>query len=163
HMTALPVLARDVLAAGAEGLGMLNGASQVGGTLAGALPSALPAPGPREAGTWGDLPLFGAAPPAPASALLPGLAPAPMEADVAAAVMRLIGACAGAFDAVQQTLIQLAVPEEQRGRAVGVWVLGLGSAPIGHVEMGTMAAAVGAPTALAINGLLVLASAAALL
>jgi hypothetical protein len=64
---------------------------------------------------------------------------------------------------LQQTLIQMAAPEEQRGRAVGIWVLGLGSAPFGHVETGALVASVGAPAALFVNGLLVVASAATLL
>src|SRR5689334_19663719 len=42
YQTALPVLARDVLAAGAEGLGTLNGAAQIGGMLSVALLSTLP-------------------------------------------------------------------------------------------------------------------------
>jgi MFS family permease len=82
---------------------------------------------------------------------------------VAAAILVVTGLCAGAFDVLQQTLLQLAVPEEQRGRAVGVWVLGLGSAPVGHLEMGTMVATLGAPSALLINGSLTVAAAAVLL
>jgi len=154
HQTALPVLARDVLAAGAEGLGTLNGAAQVGGTLAVASLSLLPARVRLEPLMGAVFVFYGAAIVALASTdtLL-----------AAAAVMLLIGGCAGAFDTLQQTLIQLAVPEEQRGRAVGVWVLGLGSAPLGHVETGLMVAAIGAPGALTFNGLLVLASAGILL
>jgi MFS family permease len=154
HQTALPVMARDVLAAGPEGLGTLNGAAQVGGTLSVALLSVLPGRVRREPVMGAVFLLYGAA-----ILTLAGSG----DLAVAAAVMLVTGACAGAFDALQQTLIQLAVPEGQRGRAVGVWVLGLGSAPLGHVEMGAMVAAIGAPGALAINGLLVLASAAALL
>jgi MFS family permease len=83
---------------------------------------------------------------------------------VAAALVLLItGACAASFDLLQQTLVQLAVPEEQRGRAVGVWVLGIGSAPIGHLEMGTLVAALGAPSALMFNGVIVVAGALVLL
>jgi hypothetical protein len=154
HQTALPVLARDVLAAGPEGLGTLNGAAQVGGTLAVALLSVLPARVRLEPVMGAVFLLYGAAILTLAST---------GELVVAAAVMLVIGACAGAFDALQQTLIQLSVPEEQRGRAVGVWVLGLGSAPLGHVEMGAAVAAIGAPGALAVNGVLVVASAATLL
>jgi hypothetical protein len=62
-----------------------------------------------------------------------------------------------------QTLIQMAVPDEQRGRAVGIWVLGLGSAPLGHLEMGMLVAALGAPIALLINGTLTVAASATLL
>jgi hypothetical protein len=55
--------------------------------------------------------------------------------------------------------MQLAVPEAQRGRAVGLWLLGIGSAPVGNLEMGALVAALGAPAALAINGALVLVAA----
>ena len=82
---------------------------------------------------------------------------------VAVGALAVMGACAAAFDVLQQTLIQLAVPDAQRGRAVGVWVLGLGSAPLGHLEMGVLVAALGAPGGLLINGALVLAAAALLL
>jgi hypothetical protein len=85
------------------------------------------------------------------------------ELVLAAGCLLLTGACAASFDVLQQTLMQLAVPEEQRGRAVGVWVLGLGSAPIGNLEMGSLVALFGAPAGLAVNGGLVLVAAAALL
>jgi hypothetical protein len=78
-------------------------------------------------------------------------------------VLLVIGFCAGAFDLLQQTLIQMSVPNEQRGRAVGLWVLSLGSAPIGHLQMGLLIAALGVPIALAINGALAAAAATMLL
>ncbi len=53
---------------------------------------------------------------------------------VAAAVLVVLGCRAGAFDVLQQTLIQMAVPDAQRGRAVGIWVLSIGSAPLGHLR-----------------------------
>ena len=84
--------------------------------------------------------------------------------DLVTAVIAIIviGACAAAFDVLQQTLIQLTVPEDQRGRAMGIWVLGLGSAPFGHLEMGLLVATLGAPSALIINDVLVVAGAAVL-
>ena len=85
------------------------------------------------------------------------------ELALAAAMLLVTGACAASFDLLQQTLIQLAVPEEQRGRAIGVWVFGIGSAPLGHLEMGSLVAAFGAPLALAGNGCVVLVAAAVLL
>jgi hypothetical protein len=42
-------------------------------------------------------------------------------------------------------------------------VLSIGSAPIGHLEMGALAVALGVPTALLINGALTLAAAVLLL
>src|SRR6185436_17870274 len=85
------------------------------------------------------------------------------ELAVAAAVLLVLGFCAGAFDLLQQTLIQMAVPNEQRGRAVGLWVLSLGSAPVGHLQMGMLIAALGVPIALLINGTLTVAAATTLL
>jgi predicted MFS family arabinose efflux permease len=154
HMTALPVLARDVFAAGPEGLGALNSASSIGATVSVLLLSLLPGRTRREPVMGAVFVLYGAA------ILALSLAG---ELVVAAAAMLVIGACAGAFDVLQQTLIQMAAPEDQRGRAVGIWVLGLGSAPFGHIEMGATVAALGAPGALLINGSLVLLSAATLL
>jgi MFS family permease len=154
HMSALPLFAQDVLAAGAEGLGTLNAAVAVGGAIAVALLALLPEGGRRQ-------PLLGAIFLVYGLSLL-GLA-ATRELLVAAAVLVVTGFCAGAFDVLQQTLLQMAVPNEQRGRAVGMWVLGLGSAPVGHLEMGTLIAALGAPSALLINGAVTVAAAATLL
>lgn len=151
--TAVPVFARDVLRAGVEGLGALNAASALGGTLSVVLLSLVPGRVRREPLMAMTFLLYGAA--------ILGLA-ASRDLTAAATALLVIGACAGAFDVLQQTLLQLAVPDNQRGRAVGVWVLGLGSAPVGHLEMGLAATALGAPGALLINGSLVIAAAATL-
>ena len=154
HGSALPIVAQDVLRAGVEGLGTLNAAGAVGSTIAVGLLTLLPGRVPRE-------PVLGAIFVGYGLSLL-ALSAAPSLA-VAAAVMVATGICAGSFDVLQQTLIQLAVPPEQRGRAVGIWVLGLGSARVGHLEMGFLAGTLGAPGALLINGGLTLVSAATLL
>ena len=44
------------------------------------------------------------------------------------------------------------VPDEERGRAMGTWVISVGFAPVGHIGVGALAAVVGAPGALLING-----------
>lgn len=154
HLTALPLFAQDVLGAGPEGLGTLNAAVAAGGAIAVVLLALLPEGGRRE-------PLLGAI------FLVYGLAVAGLSTTrslaVAAAVLLVVGCCAAAFDVLQQTLIQMAVPDEQRGRAVGIWVLSIGSAPLGHLEMGLLIAALGAPGALAINGAVTVAAAVALL
>ena len=150
HSTALPIVARDMLSSGPEGLGTLNAAASVGGTVSVVLLSILPGRVRREPIMAATFALYGVA----------ILSLAAMN-DLALAViaMIVIGACAAAFDVLQQTLIQLTVPEDQRGRAMGIWVLGLGSAPFGHLEMGMLVAALGAPSALIINGVLVVAGA----
>jgi MFS family permease len=154
HGTALPVLARDVLAAGPEGLGTLNGAASVGGTVAVVLLAIVPGRVRREPVMGAVFVLYGAA--IVALGLAGGLF-------AATAAMVVVGACAASFDVLQQTLIQTAVPPAQRGRAAGIWVLGVGSAPLGHLEMGLLVAALGAPGALQINGAVVVLAAALLL
>jgi MFS family permease len=150
YQTAVPVFARDVLGAGVEGLGKLNAATSFGGAAAVVLLSIIPGRVPRQPALGLAFVVFGA------SMIL--VAPT-RSLDVAAAALLVTGACAASFDVLQQTLLQLAVPEEQRGRAVGVWVLGIGSAPVGNVEMGALVQTIGAPAALAINGALVVAAA----
>lgn len=152
--SALPVLTRDVLAAGPEGLGLLNAAASVGGMAAVLLLSLLAGRVRREPLLGGIFVAYGAC--------ILALATAP-NLTVATAVLLVTGFCAAAFDVTQQTLIQFAVPDAQRGRAVGLWILSIGSAPVGHLEMGTLIAVIGAPGALLINGSLTLVSAAMLL
>ncbi|MBT5253265.1 MAG: MFS transporter, partial [Chloroflexi bacterium] len=66
-----------------------------------------------------------------------------------------VGASAAAFDAMQWTLLQLNVPDEMRGRAVGAWVFAIGFGWIGHLGMGAVGEAVGVQTALAGAGIIV--------
>lgn len=148
--SALPVVARDVLMAGPEGLGTLNAAVSIGGTIALVLLSLAAGRVRREPVLGTIFVVYGVS--LIALAMTRDLA-------VAAAVLVVTGICAGGFDVLQQTLIQLAVPEEQRGRAVGIWVLGVGSAPVGYLEMGALIATLGAPAALTINGALTIVSA----
>jgi predicted MFS family arabinose efflux permease len=139
---------------GAEGLGILNAAVALGGLVAVILLALLPRQARRE-------PLLGAAFVVYGLSLLAVAMTGSLL--LAAAILVVTGLCAGAFDVLQQTLIQLAVPREQRGRAVGVWVLGLGSAPLGHTEMGLLVALLGAREALSINATLTLIAALILL
>jgi MFS family permease len=150
YQTAVPVFARDVLGAGAEGLGTLNAATSFGGAAALVLLAMVPARVPRRPVLGGIFVVYGAS--------LVVLAPTTTVV-TASAVLLVTGACAASFDVLQQTLLQLSVPEQQRGRAIGLWVLGIGSAPIGNLEMGALVALIGAPAALAVNGALVLVAA----
>lgn len=154
YATALPVLVRDVLQSGAEGLGTLNASASIGGMVAVGLLSLLPLTVRREPVMAVVFVLYGLA--------ILGLGAAGGMA-AAAPVMFLMGCCAASFDVLQQTLIQTAAPDELRGRAAGVWVLGVGSAPAGHLEMGLLVSALGAQGGLGVNGLIVLVAAATLL
>jgi MFS family permease len=69
-----------------------------------------------------------------------------------------VGASAAAFDAMQWTLLQLNVPDDMRGRAVGAWVFAIGFGWIGHLGLGAVGEAVGVQWALAGAGLSVIAT-----
>lgn len=69
-----------------------------------------------------------------------------------------VGAAAAAFDAMQWTLLQLNVPDEMRGRAVGAWVFAIGFGWIGHLGLGAVGELIGVQWALAAAGLVVIAT-----
>ena len=67
-----------------------------------------------------------------------------------------VGASAAAFDAMQWTLLQLNVPDDMRGRAVGAWVFAIGFGWVGHLGLGAVAENAGVQWALAVAGLSVI-------
>jgi MFS family permease len=143
HQAALPSLARDVLLTGPEGLGQLTAASSLGATLAvvglSALPPSVPRPPLLAVGlfAWGlALAALGSA------SLLP----------LSLGLMLAVGACASSVDVLNQTIAQMAVSEQERGRAVGVWVFSIGMNMVGLMQVGTFVALVGAPPTLIGNG-----------
>ena len=68
----------------------------------------------------------------------------------------LVAGMASASDILTQSMMQISVPNRPRGRAMGAWVLAVGFAPIGHLEMGALAVSLGVGNALVINGLMLL-------
>jgi MFS family permease len=75
---------------------------------------------------------------------------------VALVLIMGVGASAAAFDAMQWTLLQLNVPDEMRGRAVGAWVFAIGFGWIGHLGMGAVGEVFGVQWALAGAGIVVI-------
>lgn len=69
-----------------------------------------------------------------------------------------VGASAAAFDAMQWTLLQLNVPDEMRGRAIGAWVFVIGFGWIGHLGLGAVGELLGVRWALAGAGTIVIAT-----
>lgn len=143
HMTLLPVFAKDVLHVGPAGLGYLTAVRQGGGLLGLALLANL-----RDYRRKGLLMFL------LASAFGFGL----MAFSVTSAlvffivVLAAVNACAMSVDTLYKTLMQTNVPDEQRGRAMGSWVLSIGVAPVGHLGVGGLATALGAQGALLVNG-----------
>jgi MFS family permease len=144
HQAALPSLARDVLAAGPEGLGRLTAASSFGATLAVIGLSALPASLPRQPLMAATISVWGVALVALGSSSALG---------VSLALMLAVGGCAAAADLLNQTIAQMSVPEDQRGRAVGVWVFSIGMNMVGLMQVGTVVTLLGASVSLTGNGI----------
>ena len=67
-------------------------------------------------------------------------------------ILTFVNASASMVDTLFKTLMQSNVADEQRGRAMGSWVLSIGVAPIGFVSVGGLAGAFGAQGALLVNG-----------
>lgn len=145
HQAAMPSVAKEVLLGGPEVLGALTAASSIGSTLAVIALTALPASARRQPMVAVVLVLWGLA--------LIALGTSSSYA-ASLAIMLVVGACASAIDALQQTLAQLAVPEHQRGSAVGVWVFSIGMNLFGLFQVGWLAAMIGVQPTLLLNGAL---------
>jgi len=143
YQTAVPSVARDVLRVGSEGLGLLSAGASIGATAATVGLTFLPSQVRRQPLLCAVILAWGAA-----QVVLGGSALFALSFGA----MLLAGACAAGVDALQQTLVQLAVPEEQRGRAMGVWVFSIGTNALGFYQVGLVAAAVGTPLGLIANG-----------
>ena len=143
HMSLLPVFAKEELGVGAVGLGFMTAVRQAGGTLGLVLMAAL-----------GDFRRKGIL----MFAMAGGFGVGQMVFGVASnllaflVVLAFVNAFAFAVDALHKTLMQSNVANEERGRAMGSRAFSTGTAPVGHLTVGTLASYFGAPVALLING-----------
>lgn len=151
--TAFPSLARDVLNVGADGLGEMNAVRSLGAVLTIALLAVFGEVGRKGALLLATIVAFGAA--------LILLGQSGMYAVALAAIM-VIGGAMALSDVFSQSLMQNIVPNEQRGRAMGAWVVGIGTAPLGSLQVGAAVAALGVGIALTANGIALVAIAAAI-
>ncbi len=143
HQSVLPVFAKDVLGVGSVGLGVMAATSQIGGLL-GLLSLARLRNSGRK-GLYAFITAGGFGLSLMAFSLYENFM-------FYLFVILVVNACATAADTLYKTLMQENVPNEQRGRAMGSWVLAIGTAPTGHLEVGWVAGLLGAPRALLING-----------
>ena len=152
HKVVLPSLAKDVLEVGPEGLGIMNGVGSLGGILGIVF---LSVKGDIERkGVLYLLTILGFG----IGLLLLGFATSFL---LVLLVLVLLNAVMAITDTLSQGLMQLAVPNEFRGRAMGSWLLALGAGPLGTLQMGALAS-VGVVLALSVNGLGLVALAAAI-
>ena len=143
HMTLLPVFAKEVVHVGPTGLGVMTAVRQTGGLLGLWLLAGLGTS--RKKGLMMFL---------TATGFGGGLMAFSLSGSIYSflGVLLFVNACAMAVDTLYKTLMQGLVSDEERGRAMGSWVLSIGFAPVGHVGVGALAGVVGAPRALLING-----------
>lgn len=141
----IPVIARDRLQLGPEGVGILTSFDGIG-AFAGALALALwLTPGWHARGYVGGVAVY----------LLGvigfALAPDPILAGAALLVTGLAGA---AFATLQATIVYLAAPAEMRSRVLGVLAVCVGTGPIGFLWLGWLASRIGAAEAMMITAIL---------
>ena len=143
HQSLLPVFAKDELGVGAVGLGIMLAVRRGGGVFGLVLLASL-----------GDFRRKGMLLFASATAFGLGQMAFSLGGGIVLflIVLAFVNACAATVDTLHKTLMQSNVPDEQRGRAMGSWVLSIGVAPIGHIGVGAMAGVLGAPGALLVNG-----------
>jgi MFS family permease len=140
----IPVIGKDALGLGPEGIGML--ASMEGmGALIGAVAIGLWA----RPGIYGRIYIGGVLiymTMLAVFAVLPGVL-------LASATLVLTGIGGSGFTIMQSTLIYLAAPADMRGRLLGVLSVCIGLGPLGFLHIGLLAEAIGAPAATALVGL----------
>jgi MFS family permease len=144
----IPVIGRDQLALGPEGVGLLTSVDGVGAFAVGLLLAWRLVARWHAATYVGGVALyqFGVI----AFALSPGVVPA-------AAALLLTGLAGAAFATLQATLVYLAAPPEMRPRIMGVLSVCIGTGPLGFLWLGWLANQIGAPEATAVTGALGLA------
>jgi MFS family permease len=141
YINLMPVFARDELQLGATGLGILmaaNGLGSVTGALGVARYRALASRRGVQivsAVGFGALVLL--------FALTPYVVPAVLLLFVA-------GISSAAFMAINQTVLQLKVADEVRGRVLSIYLLTWGLLPLGQLPLGWLADRLGAPAATAL-------------
>jgi MFS family permease len=147
HQVMLPVLAKDVLHVGAAGLGVLTTLRFVGGMLGVAMLTLLGHAHSHGMLLMIALALFGV------GEMLLGQATHFWLAGLSVAFINVM---ASATDILHHTLLQQSVSNEQRGRAMGSWVVGTGTAPVGHLEIGYLAGMASASMVLMLHGMALL-------
>ena len=140
----VPLIARDVLNEGAHGFGLLMASLGVGAVVGALAVAAL---------SVGRPPLGLLVGPALAAAALLLVLSTARRFGVAAAVLAALGVAQIVFMTSCNTTVQIAVPDELRGRVMGLYALVFaGMTPIGALLMGTVAEHWGVSRACAVGG-----------
>lgn len=148
YQTLMPVIQKDVLHVGPEGLGLLLAAPGVGAVLCtlalASFSNAVRRKGyillAAMAGLGVSLVLFSLATSLPLALL----------------ALVAVGGCQILYNATNMTMLQLLVPDALMGRVMSIHLIHAGFSPAGAMFAGVGAQAIGAPTTIAIMGVLVI-------
>jgi Na+/melibiose symporter-like transporter len=146
-----PVIAKDVLHVGPDVLGIMWAAMGSGSLLGVAIASNLSAPRHQRRILVGGQLLLGVA--------MIGFAIIPIYW-LSLLLLFVLGAGSSAFNVSIQQNLQMLVPNEFRGRVLGLWsIVHTSVRPLGEIQFSAVAAAATAPLSLILSGVMVLASA----
>ncbi|CAH0196009.1 MFS transporter [Roseomonas sp. CECT 9278] len=148
----IPVIGKDRLELGPQGVGLLAGMDGVGAFLGAVTIALLARPAQYKAIYLGGISLF------LAMTVAFALATGPL---VAGAALVLSGVGGAAFAIMQPTLVFLGAPAEMRSRVLGLLSVCIGLGPIGFLALGGLAELFGASAATAMMALAGLAAIAA--
>ncbi len=139
----IPVIARDRLSLGPEGVGILTSFDGIGAFVGSILLALLLTPGWHARAYIGGVAVY----------LLGviGFALAP-TAVLAGAALLVTGLSGAAFATLQATIVYLAAPTEMRSRVLGVLSVCIGTGPIGFILLGWLGDRIGAAEATALVG-----------
>ena len=141
----IPVIGRDRLLLGPEGVGILTSVDGVGAFVGALVLAVWLTPGWHARAYVGGVAIYLLA------VIAFALAPTPILAGTA---MLATGFSGAAFATLQATIVYLAAPAEMRSRILGVLSVCIGTGPIGFVWLGWLADQIGAPHATAVTGVI---------
>jgi MFS family permease len=165
YMMLLPVYARDIHQVGSTGYGIMSSATGIGALLGSLVVASL-----GEFQGKGKLLLAGAVGfgfMVSLFALAPylsiwtneagtyglGLVPMSVVFLLSLGLLALLGIASNSYMAMNNTLVMLAIPEELRGRVMGVYMMTWGFMPLGVLPIGILGDLIGVPLVLAAGGL----------
>jgi len=141
----MPAFARDVLHLGAHGYGLLLAGSGIGALAAALTVASAGHILPTRTMALGGVGIFSAA------LVLFAFNTNPY---VATLLLAIVGFGVVLYFSTSNTVLQTIVPDDMRGRVMGIWALIFGGMiPLGSLEAGLMADFIGAPATIAIGAL----------
>lgn len=146
YVSLMPMFARDVLNSGPEGLGLLMAAPGIGALVATFTLASLQNFRRKGLLLISAVTMLG---------FFLILFSQSSWMPLSLALLTLVGACQISFMATNNTLLQLLVPDELRGRVMSIYMLDQGLMPLGSLFAGVMAAGMGAPFAVTVMGAIV--------